>query len=469
MVTLWTTPCWASSAPADVKQDCTGAWWTRGVDKYPPTDPAAFASAARWVTDRWGSDMAALEVWNEPNWEDFFRSDDPVADYTRLLKATYPAVKQESPATQVLGGSILMADRPFLEGMYGAGARGSFDAISMHAYSFNRGPYDPYDPYAAKYGPKYSYANGPPAMREAMAGAGDADKNIWLTEIGWSSCYPGTNFWCVTQDEQARYVGDAYRMIRERWPWVQGAFVYNLRNTGTDPQGRESQMGLVHADFTAKPSYASFATRARRPEPPAPAGAGSARGRAAAGAAAGPRGARPGGVRRTRSEPAGGVPARPGARRGRAGVEPRGRHPAAHRLAQGGPQGVGRMAPVRARDDRSAARTPSAGPDGPRALRRGVAGAARGEALPPERARPPEGHARGCPAGFGPRAAAHARRAARSRRLPGPRVGDGRGRQPFAGHRCPLRRCGVSSALSGSAVVQLDAGDASHRCPARRP
>ena len=273
VVTLWTTPCWASSAPADLKQGCAGAWWTRGVDKYPPADPATYAAAASWVARRWGPDIAALEVWNEPNWHDYFRSDDPAVDYARLLQAAYPAVKRESPGTQVLGGSILMADRPFLEGLYAAGARGSFDALSMHAYGFNRGPYDPYDPYAAKYGPKYSYANGPPAMREAMVAAGDAGKGIWLTELGWSSCHPGTNFWCVTQDEQARYVADAFRMIHERWPWVGGAFVYNLRNKGPDPEGRESQMGLVHDDFTPKPSYASFAAALGdldRPDPPAP-------------------------------------------------------------------------------------------------------------------------------------------------------------------------------------------------------
>jgi beta-glucosidase/6-phospho-beta-glucosidase/beta-galactosidase len=36
LLTFWTTPCWASSAPADVKQGCAGAWWDRGVDRYAP-------------------------------------------------------------------------------------------------------------------------------------------------------------------------------------------------------------------------------------------------------------------------------------------------------------------------------------------------------------------------------------------------------------------------------------------------
>ena len=40
VATLWSTPCWASSAPDSLKQGCGGAWWDRGVDRYPPTNPA---------------------------------------------------------------------------------------------------------------------------------------------------------------------------------------------------------------------------------------------------------------------------------------------------------------------------------------------------------------------------------------------------------------------------------------------
>jgi len=92
-----------------------------------------------------------------------------------------------------------------------------------------------------------------------MVANGDADKKMWFTELGWSSCGPGgTNPWCVTPDVQARYVADAFRVIRDRWDYVQSVSVYNLRNTGTNPNDRESQMGLVLRDFTPKPAFAAF-------------------------------------------------------------------------------------------------------------------------------------------------------------------------------------------------------------------
>ena len=269
LVTFWTTPCWASSAPASIKQDCAGAWWDRGVDRYPPTDPADYARAAAWVVDRWGEDIAALEVWNEPNYDAFFNTSNDTADYAALLKATYPVVKQADPNATVLGPAMLMSDAAWLGELYAAGIKGSFDAVSIHPFNYGFAPGDQTN----RYGPKYSYALGVPWVHDSMAAHGDGDKPIWFTEFGWSSCAPtGTSSWCISEETQARYIADAWRMTRD-WPYVEGAFIYSLRNKGTDPGGRESQMGMVHADFRPKPSYAAFGDvldELSRPDPPPP-------------------------------------------------------------------------------------------------------------------------------------------------------------------------------------------------------
>ena len=112
VVTFWTTPCWASAAPDDVKDGCEGAWWDRGVDRYPPADPADFADAAAWVASRWAGDLAAIEIWNEANYQPFFRSATPAADYAAMLKASYTAVKAASPSTTVIGPGMVMSDPP---------------------------------------------------------------------------------------------------------------------------------------------------------------------------------------------------------------------------------------------------------------------------------------------------------------------------------------------------------------------
>jgi hypothetical protein len=64
----------------------------------------------------------------------------------------------------------------------------------------------------------------------------------------------------VTLEQQAQYIGDAFRIIRDNWDFVEAAIVYNLRNKGTSPGDREGQMGLLYRDFSPKPSWEAFTT-----------------------------------------------------------------------------------------------------------------------------------------------------------------------------------------------------------------
>src|SRR4051794_15180969 len=64
------TPCWASSASTSIKAGCTsslGDW-----AKYPTSSGSALQAAAREFGTRWGSQLAGVEYWNEPNNSGFF-------------------------------------------------------------------------------------------------------------------------------------------------------------------------------------------------------------------------------------------------------------------------------------------------------------------------------------------------------------------------------------------------------------
>jgi polysaccharide biosynthesis protein PslG len=194
IATFWSTPCWASTAPDDVKQGCAGAWWNRGVERYPPADPADFARAAAWVADRWGADLAALEIWNEPNCYCFFRSSTPVADYAPLLRSSYEAVKQAAPGLPVLGASLLFSDGGFLDALYRQDVGGHMDGVSVRPFSQGR---DPADPTIPEGNLMFSYLHGVPWLRDVMVAHGDGDKELWFTELGWSSCAPGGTSHCA--------------------------------------------------------------------------------------------------------------------------------------------------------------------------------------------------------------------------------------------------------------------------------
>ena len=258
IATFWSTPCWASAAPESLKEGCTGDWWTRGVERYPPVDPADFAWAAAWVADRWEEDLAAIEIWNEPNCTCWFtpRSEATrVAEYAAMLRPAYTEVKAVAPSVEVLGPALLLSHGEFLDALYAQGVRGYMDGVSVRPFSQWRDPTDETVPEAGR---MFSLIHGVEWLREIMAAHGDSAKPMWFTEIGWSSCTPGAHQWCVTEDVQARYTGAALRLVRDRWDFVRGVAVYSLRNKGDDLDNREEQMGLLRRDFTPKPAFWAF-------------------------------------------------------------------------------------------------------------------------------------------------------------------------------------------------------------------
>jgi hypothetical protein len=177
---------------------------------------------------------------------------DPARAYATILKAAYPRVKDAHRPLTVLGGALAFSDEQFLERLYSYGAKGNFDALSLHPYNEWR---DPDDRWQAEWR-KYTFITGVPAMHAALRRHGDGHKRLWLTEFGFSSCGDGDR-WCVNQQQQARYLKKSFRIAR-RWSFVEAAIAYNLRNKGWDARNREDQFGLVYPDFTPKPAYAAF-------------------------------------------------------------------------------------------------------------------------------------------------------------------------------------------------------------------
>jgi polysaccharide biosynthesis protein PslG len=245
------TPCWASSAPDTLKQNCSGSWWDRGVTQYLPTNLSYYGNVVKFVVGRYGTKLAALEIWNEPNGSDhnFLTASDYDAAYTQLVKAGYPASKAANPNVPVLAGALSFADRPFLDALYADGIKGYYDGISVHPYNEWRAPGDMWQDQWKK----YTLIPGLKWIREGMLAQGDTSP-VWITEFGWTSCNPGAGPWCVGEANQAQYLYDSFPLI-DQLGFIQSAIVYNLRNKGTDTNDQESQFGLVRQDFSLKPSY----------------------------------------------------------------------------------------------------------------------------------------------------------------------------------------------------------------------
>jgi hypothetical protein len=238
IMTVERTPCWASSAPAAVLRKCRPGVLGQ-ANAYPPRSTAPYASIVAFLARRYGTKLAAIEVWSEPDQsnEAYFAGPEKVARYAALLRAAYPAVKAANPAVTVLGGSLTGSNGLFLKALYGAGIKGFYDGLSVHYYNLTLASIR--------------------SIHQVQTANGDS-KPIWLDEFGWSSCWPGhkkqQEQGCVTAPVQAVNLTNTFRALA-RAPYVAAAIVYKLQDSAS---GRED-FGLLSTAGLHKPAFGGLA------------------------------------------------------------------------------------------------------------------------------------------------------------------------------------------------------------------
>ena len=230
--------------------------WARPSGSYftaPPDDPATYAQFAATVASRYGAQVSNWQLWNEPNYPQFFGYLDHTAGrYADLVKAAYPAIKAVQPTSTVVlaGFSPIGGDESppaYLEEMYGAGAKGSFDAAAAHPYVFPGG-------LGSSDATGWSEVG---SLHDIMAAHGDGDKRIWLTELGAPTSTAPEG---VSQQEQAKQITDVLAAAAAT-TYSGPAFVYSIRDTDTSNRDdNESNYGvLLTSDWQPKFSASVFA------------------------------------------------------------------------------------------------------------------------------------------------------------------------------------------------------------------
>lgn len=252
MLELDRAPYWASADPAKYT-DAAGPHWNK---YWAYTDPRDYANiVAAVVTHFKALGVGAYELWNEPNNPSFWPSGPSAAAYTTLLKAGYPAVKAADPAaTVVMGGLSNKGSYAFLQGMYAAGARGSYDVANFHIYP-EGDPANCLTVAGRPYEGSFCLLQG---LHSVMQANGDASP-VWVSELGWSTCTQDP--YCYSQTDQANWITSAYQMLAgSAYAFVKAAFVYQMRDLYWDTSNAawDSSLGLLNRDFSPKPAYAAL-------------------------------------------------------------------------------------------------------------------------------------------------------------------------------------------------------------------
>ncbi len=235
--------------------------WARPADStFRYLDDAHYADMGDFVyafVSHFRGRVPYVVIWNEPNlsleWGQ--RPVDPAA-YTRLLQVCYRRAKEADPSVRVVAAGLAPTTEPpgsewgmddllYLQQMYDAGARGSFDALAIHAYGWTFAPDDP----PAADTVNFSRAE---LTHEVMVRNGDGETPCLITEGGWNDHPRWTR--AVKPAQRIAYTIRAYEKARQEWDWCQAVALWAFRYPWPQKTYQDC-FTFVADDFTPKPIY----------------------------------------------------------------------------------------------------------------------------------------------------------------------------------------------------------------------
>jgi hypothetical protein len=214
--------------------------------------------------------VQAIEIWNEPNldreWGNQTINQQSAADYVRLLGGAYAAAHAADPSVIVLSAGLSpngvtdghsADDLEYLKWLYAAGLRGKFDAFGAHANT--QAPEVSVALSVLKDFPHPSfYFRRIEQLRQVMVDNGDAAKQVWLTEWGWTadSVHPAYKWFAVSEDKKASNLVDAFQYARQNWtPWIGVMSVWTLPDPTWTADREEYWWAITNPDGTPRPAY----------------------------------------------------------------------------------------------------------------------------------------------------------------------------------------------------------------------
>lgn len=211
--------------------------------RYPPDESkvAEFQNYCRTVASRYAGRVERFNFWNEPNgcsWvNDGCNNADGYPLYTRWLIRAYTALKQGNPNCKISAGSLdynegAGAQWRYIEGMYREGAKGYFDAISIHPYAAN--------------GVNWQAIHD---TRAVMVANGDGHLPVWITEYGW---YDSTS-----AQAPARLRDFLLQLKQPQYDYVEMCNYLCITDLPGTPSG-SAQYGLCSRELERRPIWYAF-------------------------------------------------------------------------------------------------------------------------------------------------------------------------------------------------------------------
>ena len=234
--------------------DYTNCFYDNGQTPYDDAGLSAFANYAKAVVSHYGSQLKAVEIYNEYNG---LLTTGPCARnpacYVRMLQYSYQAIKSVRPDITVVGGAVFSADLLWFQQMFQDGGLRVMDVVSDHPY-----------PLISSLSPERAGLTLQMNLLQSLIKHynNGVSKPLWITELGWP-----TSLFNVDEQTQAQYL--VRGAVLSLASGVQKFFWYDYSNDGTAFYASEQNFGLVRQPdaagrYTPKPSYTAYATLIRQ-------------------------------------------------------------------------------------------------------------------------------------------------------------------------------------------------------------
>jgi hypothetical protein len=263
-------------------------WASPNTEGGMPVNPLDYGNLMYMMARRYKGQVAAYEIWNEQNLRGETGGPVNVAQYIEMLKYGYSGIKFADPdAVVIFGGltptgvtnpDIALDDVKYLEQAYAFGGgimKNYFDVLGAHPGSNSNSPDQLYpdNPGTGKCPPIFADREGTCWRNHAsfyfrrieqqyaiMAANGDGNKQMWLTEFGWSTynTAPGYEYGqLISPDLQAQYLVRAYEKAKADYPWMGVMCVWNLNfsTLGLPDSDEKVPWAVVNKDWSARPAF----------------------------------------------------------------------------------------------------------------------------------------------------------------------------------------------------------------------
>jgi polysaccharide biosynthesis protein PslG len=258
--------------------------WARkdGANNGPPDDYQDYADFVAAFASRYrpGSPVGAvdaIEIWNEVNlnreWGMRPINRQQAADYVRLLTLAYNAAHAAQPNVIIITAGLSPTgvktdaawdDAEYLQWLFDAGLKGgvNYDVLGAHGNTqapeveaaFNSLP---------AFGHPSFYFRRVEQLRDVQVRAGDANRQIWLLEFGWTAdkIHPNYAWFAVSEDKKAENILKAFQYARKNWaPWIGVMTVWTLSDPTWTPEREEYWWAIANPDGTARAALIALRT-----------------------------------------------------------------------------------------------------------------------------------------------------------------------------------------------------------------